>query len=142
MHRDAGKRRSPLCDRPCSVLPYDAVGGRCRHCGKELVGQQRSWCGPVCERTYQDNHLWQFARKAALKRDGYGCVRCGTMMIPAPEVNHRIPRNGQGYGKGCHHHLDNLETLCHAHHVKVTRAQRVSRARMRSRRREQLRSVV
>ncbi len=40
------------------------------------------------------------------------------------EVNHVEPRRGAGYGSGCHHHLDGLETLCHRHHVAVTAAQR------------------
>lgn len=40
------------------------------------------------------------------------------------EVNHIDPRRGGGYGSGCHHHLDGLETLCHRHHVTVTVAQR------------------
>ena len=43
------------------------------------------------------------------------------------EVNHVVPRNGAGYGRGCHHHLSNLETLCHPCHVKVTNEQRAAR---------------
>jgi 5-methylcytosine-specific restriction endonuclease McrA len=45
------------------------------------------------------------------------------------EVNHIVPRNGGGYGKGCHHHLSNLETLCHPCHVAVTNEQRKARRR-------------
>lgn len=45
------------------------------------------------------------------------------------EVNHVVPRRGGGYGSGCHHHLDGLETLCHGHHVAVTvQQQRFARA--------------
>lgn len=40
------------------------------------------------------------------------------------EVNHITPRRGGGYTAGCHHHLDNLETLCRPHHVEETRRQR------------------
>ncbi len=40
------------------------------------------------------------------------------------EVNHIEPRLGAGYGSGCHHHLDRLETLCHRHHALVTADQR------------------
>lgn len=40
------------------------------------------------------------------------------------EVNHIAPRRGRGYGPGCHHHLDNLETLCKPCHVAVTNLQR------------------
>jgi 5-methylcytosine-specific restriction endonuclease McrA len=42
----------------------------------------------------------------------------------ALEVNHIEPRRGAGYQGGCHHHLSNLETLCHDCHVAVTGAQR------------------
>lgn len=130
-----------MCAKRCALLPYDAVAGVCAACGKRLAGRQTRWCGPVCRAVYPENHYWQFARRAARKRDHYGCVRCGTMNIDAPEVNHRIPRNGRGYGVGCHNHLDNLETLCHEHHLRVTRAQRVARARLNCRRTEQLRGV-
>lgn len=44
------------------------------------------------------------------------------------EVNHVEPRVGAGYGSGCHHHLDGLETLCHGCHAAVTTAQRRLRA--------------
>lgn len=40
------------------------------------------------------------------------------------EVNHIVPRNGDGYGVGCWHHLDNLETLCRSCHVEETTRQR------------------
>jgi hypothetical protein len=44
------------------------------------------------------------------------------------EVNHIVPRVGEGYWSGCHHHLDLLETLCHHCHVAVTADQRRLRA--------------
>lgn len=44
------------------------------------------------------------------------------------EVNHVVPRVGAGYGSGCHHHLDGLETLCHRCHAGVTTEQRRLRA--------------
>ncbi len=43
------------------------------------------------------------------------------------EVNHRSARVGRGYGSGCHHHLDGLETLCHRCHVAVTADQAETR---------------
>lgn len=39
------------------------------------------------------------------------------------EVNHKIPRKGMGYTNGCHHHLDDVETLCHPCHVQETTKQ-------------------
>jgi hypothetical protein len=54
-------------------------------------------------------------------------------------VNHINPRNGAGYGPGCHHHLNpdkkgvgGLEVLCHAHHAEVTAAQAKERAAKRA----------
>ena len=43
------------------------------------------------------------------------------------EVNHVDPRVGSGYGFGCWNHQDNLETLCHRCHVRVTTQQRKDR---------------
>lgn len=74
-----------------------------------------------CDRDNTE-HDWALAKKAAKTRDGHACVTCGS--TDRLEVNHIDPRRGQGYGKGCHHHLDNLETLCHDCHVLVTREQR------------------
>ncbi len=49
----------------------------------------------------------------------------GRTMFPVKlEVNHIIPREGKGYGQGCHNHQENLETLCHACHLQVTADQR------------------
>jgi hypothetical protein len=45
------------------------------------------------------------------------------VLASSVEVNHIVPRRGNGYGSGCHHHLDGLETLCHRHHVAVTARQ-------------------
>lgn len=84
------------------------------------------------------NHLWGPARHAAMKRDLYACRGCGRVMNRFHndiEVNHVEPRDGLGYGPGCHHHQDNLETLCHACHVAVTTLQRAIRSARRKLRR-------
>ncbi len=49
--------------------------------------------------------------------------------VVAVEVNHIDPRNGAGYGNGCHNHQDGLETLCHSCHVVTTTQQGRDRRR-------------
>jgi len=138
----------------CVLLPYDTAAGLCAACGAPLTGRQRRWCSVDCELMYQRNHYWNRARAAALERDGHCCLKCGwesplcTVLVTGQgilwsrpslagwasednwlEVNHITPRLGQGYGTGCWHHLADLESLCHRCHVKVTRRQRIDRAR-------------
>lgn len=144
----------------CPVVPFNTVAGRCARCGTALTGRRSRWCSKECELVYQQNHYWNAARAACLRRDMRRCVRCGwvetpgqlplmlpnlplsPLTVPTLEVNHKIPRNGQGYGTGCHHHLSNLETLCHEHHVKVTRRQRIARSRYKSRKHDKLTSAL
>jgi hypothetical protein len=40
------------------------------------------------------------------------------------EVNHRVPLAGRSRSESCAHHQENLEVLCHDHHVDATNAQR------------------
>lgn len=48
------------------------------------------------------------------------------------EVHHVVAREGCGYGAGCHHHLDGLETLCHRCHAVTTAQQQHERFTRRS----------
>lgn len=144
--------------------------GQCYLCGKALEGTRQRWCSQECSNTWWRNHMWAMARGAAVKRDGNACVRCGakegaklgckcgdaacgragrswghSALTVALEVNHIEPRNGGGYAAGCHHHLANLETLCHDCHVIETtrqiRERKVERERkllVRARREEAL----
>lgn len=155
----------------------------CHRCDKPLPRRQdgephsnRRWCSRECSDEWARQHVWDLARRAALARDDYRCVRrrahedednVRTELEPLVaeidaaieelegderwgdewrdlydrklalndqyqarigagdlEVNHIEPRRGEGYAAGCHHHLDNLETLCHPCHVEVTTAQR------------------
>ncbi len=134
------------------------VPGTCGACGKDLVGRLHWFCrslpgtdhidGPAttCRDRYAQNHFWAEARNAAIRRDGGKCVRCGEkaegqrevisrdghLLRHAPvaaEVNHIDPRNGAGYGNGCHNHQDGLETLCHKCHVLTTTQQGRERRR-------------
>ncbi len=109
-----------------------------------------TWASESCRARYFNNHHWGYAREAAIRRDGGKCRHCGedaetwgTQEVrsyitgeltqyrtrrPA-EVNHIDPRNGAGYGNGCHNHQDNLETLCHDCHLDTTKNQRRERQR-------------
>lgn len=83
--------------------------------------------------------MWRHARSAAKRRAKYFCERAGCEAARRDcEVNHITPRNGDGYGPGCHHHLSpgpdgegGLEVLCRAHHAEVTATQASERARVR-----------
>ncbi|MDP3062931.1 MAG: HNH endonuclease [Chloroflexota bacterium] len=108
--------------------------GTCGACGKPLVGRHRWFCptpygGESCRDTYAVNHFWSEARQEALRRAGGKCSRCGEevkseRLRDGLEVHHIVPRDGGGYGPGCHHHQDNLEALCHSGHLEVTAEQR------------------
>ncbi len=112
--------------RACSLAAAAAPFG-CDWCGKPLAGRKQRWCSALCVAAYRNNHLWTYARKAAVRRDR-GCVVCGSHN--GLEVNHIRPLGSVKWFDGnrgrasCLHHLDGLETLCHQHHVEVTRRQR------------------
>lgn len=97
--------------------------GTCGACGKPLEGRNTWFCrsrpgeafssdgheGESCRARYMRNHRWGEARAAAIRRDGSRCRRCGVAVIDSNhelEVNHRVPRNGRGYGIGCWNHQD------------------------------------
>jgi 5-methylcytosine-specific restriction endonuclease McrA len=107
----------------CKLFPRKK--GYCNACGNKLIGRQTRWCSKKCNKKYAENHYWRFARKTAIKRDKKKCIKCGSKI--KLEVNHIKPVLGKGYGKGCKHHLNNLETLCHKCHVEVTNQQRKNR---------------
>lgn len=121
------------CHRCAALLPRRKDGKPHRN---------RRWCSRKCETAWRRQHVWAFARDAAIGRDEGMCVRRDVHARPADvehldyfeqrrligargiEVNHIEPRRGEGYAAGCHNHLENLETLCHDCHVEVTTAQR------------------
>jgi hypothetical protein len=143
-------------DIDCRLAWGENDDGRCVWCGDALKHGREMWCSTDCYRGFAENHFWAEARAAARARDGFTCVRCvGLPFLRQPtrrefgwdyrafdfaltefdqevrrrelEVNHIAPRNGKGYKPGCHHHLTNLETLCHLHHVGETAVQRHQR---------------
>lgn len=100
----------------CPVLPLlrEHIRGLCDRCGAKLPRRRKRWCSDECSRwaylEFSKHHDWNAARAAALERDGYKCVKCerpqrrfdGPLVVRL-SVNHIVPRNGQGYGRGCHH---------------------------------------
>jgi 5-methylcytosine-specific restriction endonuclease McrA len=117
----------------CALIPdLHRKAGRCDLCARPLPPYHRRWCSENCSNefwaVFQRHHDWKPARGAAIRRDGFKCVRCGESDYDLLEVNHIVPREGKGYGRGCHHHQDNLETLCRKCHVIETTKQRRSRS--------------
>lgn len=108
----------------CSLLVHANTPGACDWCGKTLTGRQTRWCSHAHSLEYMQQHRWSWARRESKRRAWWQCTREGCTERTHLEVNHIIPRMGAGYGFGCWNHLDNLETLCHDHHVEVTRQQR------------------
>lgn len=100
----------PFCQGP-DWRPYR---GTCGACGGPLPPRHGWFCSKTCDKRHNDQHDWNCARAATLKRDGNRCVECGGV---ASEVHHIVPRNGLGYRRGCHHHLDNLISLCAGCHL-------------------------
>ena len=72
---------------------------------------------------FRVNHVWRFARAAAIRRQP-ACINCGS--VEWLEVNHVVPLAGRPRRESCAHHQSNLQTLCHDCHVEVTRAQRAA----------------
>jgi 5-methylcytosine-specific restriction endonuclease McrA len=122
---------------PCPLRHPEAdTPGKCGWCAAALTGRRTRWCSNECRDTYLGDHFWTWARAAAIDRARFGtweqglglplCDQCG-VPTTAPEVNHVVPRDGAGYGDGCHHHQTNLQVLCHSCHVAETVRQRRER---------------
>lgn len=120
-------------ETPCPLgRPVPRGKGRCWGCGQPVPPRARKWCSERCSLFYWRNHSWGFARPFAIARAGgwydASCDECGARIGARAEVNHVVPREGRGYGKGCAHHQTNLQVLCHACHVAETTRQRRERA--------------
>lgn len=121
----------------CHLSAWRGESGRCQWCDVEITAaRRRTWCSDKCGRAWQRNHIWRFARSAAKRKAKYRCTKPGcTAARRDCEVNHVTPRNGGGYGPGCHHHLEpgpdgngGLEVLCRIHHAEITSQQATLRA--------------
>lgn len=106
--------------RHCTVAHGDHADGRCAWCGDPLPPRRSRWCSTSCSVAWRDNHIWQFARKAALERDGFQCVICAS--TDRVSVHHDPPVGRRGYSMGCHHHQSKLATLCAEHHIEADKA--------------------
>jgi hypothetical protein len=108
--------------------------GTCGACGRALQGRAIWFCKATrgdedsCRLRYLRNHDWGYARTEALRRAHHQCRRDATHKGKL-EVNHVTPREGRGYGLGCHHHQEagpdggGLEVLCHDCHLAETTRQ-------------------
>ena len=127
---DEGMSQSSQMRLTCELSAWIGESGRCQWCNKALVAKsgKRAFCSSNCAKTFEKNHLWNLARRAAKRRAKYKCVRPGCLDDTGYiEVNHINPLVGQGYGQSCFHHEVNLEALCKPHHQIETNRQREER---------------
>jgi hypothetical protein len=96
--------------RTCDLSTWEGGPWACRMCNGLIPRNRTRFCGPQCTDAALDNHVFDRARAARRRMDGYRCVRCGS--TEHLEVNHKTPILGLHDVPGCHHHLSNLETLC------------------------------
>lgn len=114
--------RPPMDLQHCSLAHGDHDDGRCAWCGDPLPPRRSRWCQTSCATAWRDAHVWTFARKAALDREGYQCAVCAS--TDRIEVHHDPPVGRRGYAQGCAHHPEKLTVLCHDHHVEAEVARR------------------
>ena len=91
-------------------------------CGKPLPKKRRNWCSDECRNRWWENHIWDAARKACLKRHPY--CECGAK---AQEVHHRIPTDT--YFKSCNHHSEDLQSECRPCHERTHHPPKVAEVR-------------
>ena len=98
----------------CAGIDWESHKPECGACGGPRLGRREMWCSNGCEKRWKVNHWWTYA-----------CVVCGEQH--KLEINHKIPFAGQNRRDPlCLNHQDNLEVLCHAHHVEATALQRLA----------------
>lgn len=126
-----------------AAIPQGERTGFCFGCAERVPSMRRRWCSDKCRDAWYENHIWSMASAAAKRRDNNSCRKCGRTAVEimddykatnrriersVTEVNHIVPCRGAHDKNSCAHHLDNLETLCHDCHLKVTAEQRKSGA--------------
>ena len=109
-------------------------------CRAALPPRRTAYCSDKHAREFERNHVWLFARRAARRRAGWACQRCGFKPSEVRrdpiarrvysryelrlEVNHILPLVGSYRSVTCLNHQGNLEVLCHVCHLAVTKEQR------------------
>jgi hypothetical protein len=96
--------------RACTLSNWEGGPWACRWCNGLLPRDRTRFCSARCTDQALDNHVFDRARSARRRLDGYACVRCGS--TEHLEVNHKTPILGRHAEVGCIHHLAGLETLC------------------------------
>jgi hypothetical protein len=113
---------------------------RVASCRIALPSRRTAYCSDKHARDFERNHVWLYARRAARRRAGWACERCGfkpSEIRKDPlarraysrhelrlEVNHILPLAGSYRAVTCLNHQTNLEVLCRRCHLTVTRDQR------------------
>ena len=110
-----------------------------KDCRRPLPKYKRHYCSNRCATLFAMNHSWTMARVWAIRLSYHSCEGCRVVDVEfadamvgehrrvknlALEVNHIVPLNGAYRAKTCANHQENLETLCHECHRKVTAQQR------------------
>ena len=110
--------------RPCTkggCTKYAVKGGRCKD------HERKAWDhGGKTRQERGYGKSWEYARKQALIRDDYLCVRCRDegVYTRAREVDHKLPKHLGGTD-----HPDNLESICTPHHKQKTNQEAIDARR-------------
>jgi len=132
-----------LFKRDLSYLPKLKAGqkpGHCAQCGNPLPKARKIWCSEKCYGIAYDASIiydWQKTRDEVLKRDDLTCQKCGRRGLSASrdfthpalraEVDHIVPIADDA-DPAKQFDRENLQTLCHNCHVKVTQERRLEKA--------------
>lgn len=127
-----------ISSHSCSVAPYLGQLGACGVCGAP-VGERSQFCGDECLSVFVVNHNWDPAKTAVEQLGLTSCAVCGRCQEPDDEdsgvhvsldlqVRHAHSDNAS-LRRGCHQHLNNLETVCRRCRLIEQRDRLVERAR-------------
>ncbi|KKN78117.1 hypothetical protein LCGC14_0353440 [marine sediment metagenome] len=98
---------------------YDNNDKSCRWCGGPLTGRKTRFCKPECNREFWVRRNWTMLKRYVHERDDWTCQLCGTRRYGNRhnDADHIIPISDGGD----EFEPDNVRTLCHRCHKKVTR---------------------